>query len=117
MNYIVNRSLLIVKAKQPFVDWANSHGDKINDMTIERMNEDDTVYLVRDYFDNAEKEEIITKYYEDIFEDKLNGWMTDQSTWPKQRDYRTFREWFDVEFHSMVIDMEDDDYLIEEYEV
>jgi hypothetical protein len=115
MKHIVNRSVLIVRAKQPYVDWANSQGDEIKDMTIERMNEDDTIYLVRDYIDDKEKEDIIKEHYEYIFEDKLYSWITDESTWPEHRDYKLFNEWFDTEFHSMVVDMEDDSYMIEEY--
>ena len=46
MNHIDNRALLIVKTKQPVVDWANRHGVEINDMKSERINKDDTAYLV-----------------------------------------------------------------------
>ena len=38
---------------------------------------------------------------------ELDGWYADESLWPKKRDYRTFRAWFDVEWHSMVFDASD----------
>jgi hypothetical protein len=31
--------------------------------------------------------------------------MQDESTWPTERTYAAFREWFDVEVHSVVIDL------------
>lgn len=117
MHHIVNRALLIVKAKQAFVDWVNKHDDEVAELTIEEINKGDTVYLVREYFEDTEQEDIIKEHHEKIFEEKLNGWTTDESLWPKTRDLKSFREWFNVEFHSMVIDLEDNDYMIEEYEI
>lgn len=33
-------------------------------------------------------------------------WLdTDASVWPEKRTLSVFRKWFDVEIHSMVIDM------------
>ena len=42
-----------------------------------------------------------------ILEDQLSGWWTDENDWPKIKDMETFREWFDLEFHSLVINLVD----------
>ena len=39
-----------------------------------------------------------------LFEHELAAWMTDDAWWPEQRDWRTFKKWFDVEIHSVVLD-------------
>lgn len=46
---------------------------------------------------------------------ELWAWHTDETYWPKKRNLALFREWFDIEIHSEVIDMDDDeDFLSEE---
>ena len=49
-------------------------------------------------------EEWIKMNYEALFENDLQGWYTDESLWPKKRDLKLFREWFDVECHTVVED-------------
>jgi hypothetical protein len=41
-----------------------------------------------------------------IFEEELNGWHQRESDWPTPRTYETFLAWFEVEVHSMVLDLE-----------
>ena len=100
---LVNRGVLIIKPKQPFVDWANSLPDPVR-VTVEELSKDCTAILVLDV-DDAEA--YLRRIYRSIFEMELDGWHSDESCWPKKRDYRTFRAWFDVEFHSMVFDASD----------
>jgi hypothetical protein len=40
---------------------------------------------------------------------ELNDWYTDQLKWPENRTYKMFTDWFDIEFCSMVLDLEDAD--------
>ena len=35
----------------------------------------------------------------------LVDWYTDESLWPKKRSLKMFREWFDIQYHSMVWDL------------
>ena len=48
----------------------------------------------------------IEKHYSDIFEEELFAWCTNESWWPKVRTKKDFWEWFDVEFHSEIIDLD-----------
>src|SRR5205823_3723900 len=60
----------------------------------------------RFYFQREpEPEGIVKKYYKMIFEYELHEWMTPEETWPRNRDLRTFLEWFDVDICTMVIDL------------
>ena len=45
----------------------------------------------------------------DLFEFQLSAWTEDESAWPAVRDLATFREWFRVDIHSVVVDAGDDD--------
>ena len=44
-----------------------------------------------------------------------NACQIRQRTWPVNRSYATFREWFDVEIHSIVLDASDDDIIGEAF--
>src|SRR5262245_11832356 len=49
-----------------------------------------------------------------LFEFQLAAWTDDEAAWPPQRDLKTFREWFRVDIHSVVVDVADDDIEGEE---
>ena len=49
-----------------------------------------------------------------IFEEQLGDWWNDEKDWPKNRNMTLFKQWFDVEFHSVVIDLVDDVLVNEE---
>lgn len=34
----------------------------------------------------------------------MEGWYTTPELWPKVRSLKVFREWFDVEYHTVLID-------------
>lgn len=109
---MLNRSLLIVKAKEPLRQWINSLPDPDN-VTLEELNEDTTTYLVPEYDDDAHREWVLKKVYKDIFEEQLYGWWADEKDWPTKRDLKTFKQWFHVEFHSMIIDLVGTELLLE----
>lgn len=100
----INRSLIIVKAKQPFLDWAHSI-DPEDDSELDDINDEPTAYLIPEYEMNDEQDSIIDWCATYVFEYELWAWCTDESMWPTTRDAATFREKFDVKFHSMVHDV------------
>ncbi len=109
---MVNRSVLIVKAKEPFRQWLLSLPDP-EDASLAEINEDNSVYLIPEYEDNTEKEKVLKMVYAEIFEEQLDGWWRDEKDWPKDRNLRLFKKWFDVEFHSVVIDLVDNELISE----
>ena len=50
---MINRCILIVKAKQPFLLWLQSLPDPAN-LTLQQINEDSTAYLLPAYEDAAQ---------------------------------------------------------------
>lgn len=102
----INRSIIIVRAKEPFLVWLNSLPDPEN-LTLDEVNRDQTVFLLPEYEDDHEKEKLLKRYFKQIFEEKLNGWWQDPDVWPSKRGLKAFKEWFDVEFHSLVFDLVD----------
>ena len=35
----------------------------------------------------------------------LDGWVTDEPLWPPKLSLKPFREWFDIQYHSMLWDL------------
>jgi hypothetical protein len=49
-----------------------------------------------------------------VFENELYGWHTVESDWPQNRTLETFRQWFRIEFHTIVEDLVDGPLLDDE---
>jgi hypothetical protein len=108
---MLNRGAVIVRPRQPFLDWAA----KLDDSgLLPNPNDEQTVYLIPEYDDDIDALQILSEGYDVIFQAELEGWHTRQSDWPKSRTFAMFREWFDIEFHSVVEDL--CDYSIEDDE-
>jgi hypothetical protein len=113
--YIINRSVAIIRPKQPFIDWANQLPDAANlQVTADNFKTDCKAILISEYSTDEEAREIINEMWEDIFVDELFGWCTNESWWPKNLTKDMFWNWFDVEFHSFVIDPYEDEIEKEE---
>ena len=57
-----------------------------------------------------------SSWWKIFFEHSLNEWFTDETMWPKNRTRKMFHEWFDIEFHSMVWDMEEEPLAYEKWD-
>ena len=102
--HMINRAIAIIKPRQPYLDWAKGLPDPADDVTLDEVRSDCTTILIPEFDDPAESEAFIATIADDLFEKELDAWDRDPRTWPKSRDYHTFRDWFDVEIHSMVLD-------------
>ncbi|MFM9967391.1 MAG: hypothetical protein ACKVQK_03150 [Burkholderiales bacterium] len=99
---MLNRSILIVRPRQPFIDWvAGLDGDP----TPPTADGEQTVYLIPAYEDEDEAEAVLEAVWEDVFEKELWSWHTTEADWPKPRTLELFRQWFDIEMHSVVEDV------------
>ena len=101
----INRTVLVVKPRQPFLDWANSLDDEIKDLTLERLRRDCTAFLVPEIEYDSDLREVLEWCFELLFEEQLAGWHTEPEDWPQDRNLEMFLEWFEVEFHSLVFDL------------
>jgi hypothetical protein len=106
----LNRSALLVTPRAPFLHWAERHGNGVP----YPVGGERTVYLLPSYDLQDEVEEIVDHYHDLIFETELEDWVRDESAWPSDRNYALFREWFDVEIHSVVLDLVAGEPLVED---
>jgi hypothetical protein len=110
----VNRSTVIVRPRKPYVEWARGVDDEAATVTAAELCRDPTVYLIPEVTDEPHAEELIRDCFAMIFENELNGWIIDETAWPANRTYEMFRQWFDIEIDSMVIDLCQDRFEVED---
>lgn len=104
LMYTINRAVAIIKPKQPYIDWANKLPDAKGGVSFDDFQDDCLAVLIAKYDTDQRAKEHINKMWKYIFEDELMGWSTNMSWWPKKRTKKMFWQWFDVKFHSVVID-------------
>jgi hypothetical protein len=115
---MLNRAAILLKLKQPAIDWINEADPMGNPgISLKSGNEDRTVYLVSD--EVAEDPVNVMRWlrlnWETLFETELEAWYLDESLWVQDRSFELFQEWFELECHSMITDtadtpIEDDEY-------
>ena len=75
------------------------------DITQSELNGNRTVYLLPDIESDKYPEVLLQEFYECHFEEQLSDWCTDEHAWPQHRALTMFKQWFDVEYHSIVLDL------------
>lgn len=113
--YEIDRGVIIIKYKQPFLDWVRNLPDPDNSITLDDLNNDNTAYLVPDPEDDVDGMDFIKDNYAWIFEETLNGWWTDEKDCPVKRNLKTFLDWFNYEYHSVVVDPVDAPIIKEDH--
>ncbi len=100
----VNRSAMIVTAKQPFWDWLVSIDSSDSRLTLDDVNREPVIYLIAECESDEDFAGWIDGHFDEIFQEQLTGWWTDERSWPKKRTLELFRNWFDCRLHSVVLD-------------
>jgi len=95
----IDRYAVVIKPKQPFLDWVNSF---ITGERVEKI-EEANIYLVDEDIEDLEK--WLKKKYDKLFTLELDEWFSSKC-WPQKRTYKMFRQWFQVDVSTMIYDME-----------
>jgi hypothetical protein len=99
-NYI-NRSAIIVKPLQPFVDWITNLYPENADEKLEV-----NTYLISE--DVEDVETWLKKKYDKLFMLELEAWSTNKKEWPQKRNFKMFKQWFQIDLSTMVYDLENE---------
>ena len=54
---------------------------------------------------------MLEAFWPDLFKAMLEGWVTDEACWPKNRTFEMCCEWFEVQMSSIVQDLDLDEPL------
>lgn len=101
---MLNRAALIVRYKQPFVDWINSvESDPRQRLKLTDANDNNSVYLIE-----VDDEEDLPGWLQvngvALLEAELGGWFAEPEVWPENRSLALFNKWCAVELHTLVFD-------------
>ena len=113
---VVNRTAVTLTAAQPYIEWTRQHDADIDRgaITVPRARLYGSAFLLPEF----ELEEDVQEWVEEnagwLFEFQLSNWTEDETTWPENRDLKTFRSWFRIDIHNVVVDVGDDDIEGEE---
>jgi hypothetical protein len=120
-RFTINRGIVILHHKQPFLDWLKSTDAELDDLTLADLEIDDDAFLIpgNESHDPVDGELDAIKWVEKrrqmFFEHCLNEWLTDETLWPQRRSLKMFREWFAVEYRSMVWDLANEPLVLEDW--
>lgn len=105
-RFTINRHLIILMPKQPVLDWIKRVDPDPPNLTLEQLRQEQNAFLVPDSLDGQEDaEKWVKRSWQMFFEGFLNEWYTVESWWPQKRTYKMFKDWFEVQYHSMVWDL------------
>jgi hypothetical protein len=107
---IVNRGLLVVKAREPFREWVDSLPGK-DKITLRDINNDCSAYLIPEFEDHLQRDTFLNTIYADIFVKQLLFWCHNDIKWPRNRSFALFNRWFKLEFQSTVEDIAEYDLV------
>jgi hypothetical protein len=104
---MLNRAALILRYKQPFVDWINAADPSptSHTLTLAEVNQEHTVYLV-EVEDEDELAEWLARHHEEL-RARAERVDTDPTLWPRDRSLRMLKEWCSIELHTVVVDTGD----------
>ena len=108
---VINRTAITIVGAQPYMKWTLQKEADVNKgtLTVARAKTYGSAFLLPEF----ELEEDVQEWVEEnaawLFEFQLAAWSDDESSWPATRDLKTFREWFHIDVHSVVVDVADDD--------
>ena len=113
---LLNRTAVTIVPRQPYADWANSIDDNWPKYDLADPDNEYSVYLIDETGDNIAARRIVQRRCADIFEHELAAWCGNEDLWPLKRAWRTFKQWFEVQINSMVIDLGKRPLQIEEFD-
>lgn len=111
IRYTLNRGSVTLKPKQPVLDWLNSVDRTLgvrDNMKFDPLDEHGDTFLVPGEPKIESRQDAVAwveKNWKDFFEFELGQWILDDTLWPQKPTLKLFREWFDIEYRSMVWDL------------
>lgn len=105
---LAERSAVILKPSQLFLDWLNNALAKESSqliLTLPQLQANCRVFLVPEVNEPEAAMSFISEYYEQLFALELGSWFESAEYWPSPRDLDTFWKFFEVEVSEEVIDL------------
>ena len=105
---LVNRVALVVTPKRRYAEWTRSVAPETQRLEAEQLKSMATLFVVEALDDQPDIQGLIDEHYEEIFENMLETFTSDESLWPPNRNPHVFRDWFDVILQDLLFDLSPD---------
>ncbi len=105
--YFVDRSAVVLKPTEHFLAWLNNSQEDMPDLTLAQLRANCSVFLIPVFEEPEEAVAYFDERYLGIFKAELASWTLDESTYPKNLDLETFWQFFELEVHDSVLDLEE----------
>lgn len=115
--HTINRAIVIVKMKEPYIDWIRKLPDPDFEITLDQINAEPTCYLIPAVETNAGLLNYLKKRSVEIFKEQMSSWWIDESDWEQDVTWKNFKRWFDFEFCSLAFDLGKNDIEREDREL
>ena len=111
MFYIVERSVVVLKPKQAFLEWVNSKIaiSEDNLLDLESIRVDCNSYLIPEVNEIEDGISYVDEVFEALFQLELASWSEDKNLWPAELTLIMFWEWVDVEISPTLIGLTEAD--------
>ncbi|MBV1790847.1 hypothetical protein KQ940_22525 [Marinobacterium sp. D7] len=104
-GYPVNRGVLRLHPKQPFIEWLAKESQCSLEEAERLAWEDRTAFLLPMSWDIKPEKEVVGAVYRYLFETTLQEWVLDKRRWPHPRSRQLFNQWFDIHWSDKTIDL------------
>jgi hypothetical protein len=105
--WFLNRDILVVRPKEPYVEWAHSvydGGAVTPDITRDWVN----AFLLPELDSEEEARDWLRENCDVIFELMLRDWVIVPEMWPEDRGWEAFQRWFSYERIETAWDLVDE---------
>jgi hypothetical protein len=115
---VVNRTAVTITGDQPYLEWMRQTGTDVDTggvtVVVPRAKAYGSAFLLPEFDAEEDLQEWVEENAPWLFEFQLAAWTDDESAWPAARDLKTFKEWFRIDIHSVVVDVAEDEIEGEE---
>jgi hypothetical protein len=102
-----NKSMALIRPKQPFVDWVNSLVDDVSDdLGLAKVQADSSGYFIPPYETPTDAMNYLMRHAKEILERELSDWTVDEDEWPDNRDFNVLCDWFEIILCDSIFELE-----------
>lgn len=111
IRYTLNRGSATLKPKQKVLDWLKDIDKSLcvkGIASFDLLDEHGDTFLIPSKLVIDSRDEAVAwveANWQEFLEFELGQWILDDTLWPQNPTLQLFRDWFDIEYHSMVWDL------------
>jgi len=103
--FVVDRIVAILRPTTKMLHWIKDLPNAPDSMTIKNFQTDCTTLLLPPFESPKQADAYLKQIYEGVFENELISWGIPPELWPADRNFALFKQWFDIDYHSVLFDV------------